>query len=602
MRDTGKAQLPGLMPVATGNPALDRLLQAIIERLEVREGSRGNPYERVLTLRDLKEMGLENVSWTGSNTAGDSVLLQKNGGLYARVSVDAFAERLRNTRLYKDLLKKLDDPTRFETMPQIVQDILLQSITDEAIKRGADIQRTEEKIQTATDSLAMTVTEITAAVAQNAAGIRDVEFAYAAADQAQAATVTQLVASLDGTGSATMEESLQVIADRTEGLSGQYMLKINAGGAVAGIGLMASEDPDGNTESAFIVQADMFAVMGTGLDEPVIPFGIDTETSTVFINGQVRIAADGPTIEQIGKSITLRSNAAGFKVSTSNVATPASITFTATLNNGLTGVPVFSVIYGNATLLGTGLTRTVNYSSMTTDQVTVRASIIVPATETTSAYSYDSDVSIFKVFDGANGAAGAAGATGPQGIHGYTGPAGAIGTRGSVTRYGSGPWSDSTATSLLPDYAAVIGDTVTLTDTSVSPNVAVTKYWSGSAWVNPGVIIDGNLLVNGSISGDKLAANSITAGTGAFNKAVIGLSGFSAVESRTFVNGVYDITVSCPTGIGTPIYTLIAQPPANMTLGHSLYFNTATSITVRVTAQVSGVPYSGSLSVGCAAF
>lgn len=37
-------------------------LEAIKERLEVREGSRGNPYERAVTLRDLEALGVGGTS------------------------------------------------------------------------------------------------------------------------------------------------------------------------------------------------------------------------------------------------------------------------------------------------------------------------------------------------------------------------------------------------------------------------------------------------------------------------------------------------------------------------------------------------------------
>ena len=52
-----------------------------------------------------------------------------------------------------------------------------------------------------------------------------------------------------------------------------------------------------------------------------------------------------------------------------------------------------------------------------------------------------------------------------------------------------------------------IGDTVTFS----SGSTATTKYWSGSAWVSPGVVIDGNLLVSGTVSGSAIGTNTLTA-------------------------------------------------------------------------------------------
>lgn len=53
MSDTGPAKLPGIPAYRTDDNGLAATLQAIIERLEVREGSRGNPAERAITQRDL---------------------------------------------------------------------------------------------------------------------------------------------------------------------------------------------------------------------------------------------------------------------------------------------------------------------------------------------------------------------------------------------------------------------------------------------------------------------------------------------------------------------------------------------------------------------
>jgi len=38
-----------------------------------------------------------------------------------------------------------------------------------------------------------------------------------------------------------------------------------------------------------------------------------------------------------------------------------------------------------------------------------------------------------------------------------------------------------------------------------------TRFWNGSAWVAPGQVIDGNLLVTGTIGAAKISANAITA-------------------------------------------------------------------------------------------
>lgn len=316
MNDTGPAKLPGLARVSTGNSALDGWIQAVSERLEVREGARGNPYERVVTVRELTALGLDATQWgRKTGTAISGVMVQAPDGTFTRVPVDAFADEIRKTRLYRDLMLAIDDPARFDGVPDQVKFILLENIADEAAKRGADIQRLDKKIQSATESLAYTVQEVTAAVKGAAAGVRDVSYASANANAATAGKVTQVVARIDNvtinpadilptvyatlgalqsavpvgvpgkfyqvagtpvllyrwTGStytlggsgttATVEQRMTATADRVQGAFASYTIRVSTGGAVSGFGLATSEDPTGATTSDFIVQADRFSVM-----------------------------------------------------------------------------------------------------------------------------------------------------------------------------------------------------------------------------------------------------------------------------------------------------------------------------------------------------
>jgi len=53
----------------------------------------------------------------------------------------------------------------------------------------------------------------------------------------------------------------------------------------------------------------------------------------------------------------------------------------------------------------------------------------------------------------------------------------------------------------------VPGDTVTLRN--AGSTLAATRMWSSAAWISPGVIIDGNLVVNGTIGASALTATAI---------------------------------------------------------------------------------------------
>ena len=78
---------------------------------------------------------------------------------------------------------------------------------------------------------------------------------------------------------------------------------------------------------------------------------------------------------------------------------------------------------------------------------------------------------------------------------------------------------DNLATSTICSIAGVsantanltIGDTVTITRTNLTPNRVATGYWDGYKWAHPGVVIDGNLLVSGSVAADAIAGGTITA-------------------------------------------------------------------------------------------
>ena len=86
----------------------------------------------------------------------------------------------------------------------------------------------------------------------------------------------------DDTG-VTVEEAMSAVATSTGNLEGQYTVKIDANGAVAGFGLASTTTSLGENESEFIVNADRFALMRGGSDttEAVTPFTVQS-TETVI--------------------------------------------------------------------------------------------------------------------------------------------------------------------------------------------------------------------------------------------------------------------------------------------------------------------------------
>ena len=328
-RDTGPARLPGLGTVSpTGNGSLDTWLRQATEVIEVRNGARGNPWERTVTVREFAAMAKEvDKVMPGAQAMTD--LLNGKTTLSATKAIDAFTKSIKELQVYKDLIKRLDDPSRFDNLPGEIREELLRSIAEEAAKRGAAISRVETVLQDANRSLAYEVKLITAAVDRAQAGIREVQFATAEANFAQAGKITQLEASLgnyyqDGTpGRALLEEQMTATADRLAGLSAQYTLKVQAGKYVAGIGLAATENPDGSGTSALIIAAEKFAIVNpatytTGLtntpDPAHIPFGVDANgiylNHNVYVRGNMRIDTGGKTLID-GLRGSLMANAAG---------------------------------------------------------------------------------------------------------------------------------------------------------------------------------------------------------------------------------------------------------------------------------------------------
>lgn len=164
---------------------------------------------------------------------------------------------------------------------------------------------------------------------------------------------------------------------------------------------------------------------------------------------------------------------------------------------------------------------------------------------------------------GVQGPTGPAGAQGPQGPQGATGPqgsTGAQGQRGSVETaraIGTTSWSDSEAAQAISAVgygSPILLDRVTLYN--AGSGYVETRYFNGSQWLTFSTLINGNLLVNGSVAANKLAVNdlsSITANIGTLTAGVIRNQAetfrVDATNGRTVVqNGSYMKVTGAPFG------------------------------------------------------
>lgn len=398
MKDTGKAKLPGLIAPRVDNADLARWVQAVSERLEVREGSRGNPYERAVTVRDLAEGGIAVVGGGGQimsrGGAGGSAAAIPEPGQYEK-----FWEQLKNSNLYRELMLRIDDPTRFDALASEVRAVLLSDIAEEARLRGAEVRRLDTKIQTETRSLALAVEEVTAAVGDAAAGVRATQAAQADATHALAASITQAKAQFEGR-TAAVEQVIQATAG-VDGSEAKYFVKVDVDEANGSFGLsaVAPSDPTKPKYSQFLIAADEFALVSP--DGKLNPFGVDA--TGVYVNGQLRVSAGSgkAPLEDVVSKLTLSATGQVFKVGSSGAITPADVTLTATLTGAFAGTDVtFTSDPANAG------TKTANTYKVPSTAFGAGNSVKVTATATRNGVTLSDEFTLYKVTDGADALVG----------------------------------------------------------------------------------------------------------------------------------------------------------------------------------------------------
>jgi hypothetical protein len=222
--------------------------------------------------------------------------------------------------------------------------------------------------------------------------------------------------------------------------------------------------------------------------------------ATLFVNG---FSNQIDTAE-----ITLTATRAGYPVLTRKFSLAKSKTGAAG-SDGAQGTPGTPGADGQTPYLhiayATNATGTAGFS--TTDAI--GKTYIGTYTDFTPADSSDPALYTWALFQG------------PQGTPGTPGTPGTSGPRGSMIFYvdmGTGTaWTDTAANTATAAYGGSrIGDTVTEYSNTITPKWAVTKFWTGSAWVAPGLVIDGSLLVHGTVVTEALASDAIRTGNYAF--------------------------------------------------------------------------------------
>lgn len=575
------ATQPAIIPALgstprTGNTALDAWLAKVTERLEVREGQRGNHFEQVVTRRDLVNLGLATagnvrsgratgITVDGSGAPG--AVLLANG---TAVAIEAFAASIIDTQLFRDLTTDLRNDTRFEALPKLTRDLLRQEMAPITGLVEATIQRNEQTIADAAESFAQDVVTLRASVARAAAGVRTVRFASASENRATAGVVTQVTARLNGypvpvanidatvyatlaaltaavpapiiskfyqvddpaavpnflyrwTGSAwvlagkgtvasataTVEQYMGATADRVKGMAAEYIVKVQAGNKVAGFGLSATEDPTGTSSAAFIILADKFAVVtgSTTIVDPLnppaanIPFGVDV--SGAYVNGTLRVNATGPTLATVAAyrgGLTGYGTSYGIRNAAWDDAYAARVIRNIVMAESLTT----QLYYPSTTNVDSSLNRLGDFVTLSNG---------TPWLETLGTYAAGTTYTQGQIV------IDVAGTTAYRCIATTTGNAPPNATYWVVyaTVVSRGAWAITTAYAMNDTVTGV--NTLGVSTTWIARyahtsqgtfaterdggGFAETRYWSGTAWLRPGVVIDGNLLVTQDITGGR---------------------------------------------------------------------------------------------------
>ncbi len=254
-----------------------------------------------------------------------------------------------------------------------------------------------------------------------------------------------------------------------------------------------------------IVSGTISGSLDTSTANQVIITYAQMTTTSVTIRASLTFSGTTYTADYVvsystaARLLLLSSSGISFSYADSSATTSSSpdITFTTVVTNvniTVTGNPTYvataynssNTSLGTVTLTGSGLTRTLTATNFNSAGATTTTYVKVVASYATPAIS--DTITITRVNSGATG------------------------TRGSVQRYISGSsWSDASATAAVPGGSAIIGDTVTISNgsTFVSTKVA-TVAGTSPAWTPPGAVIDGNLLVSGSVTSSAINSNNLT--------------------------------------------------------------------------------------------
>lgn len=340
---TVATRVPGIpRPPSSVDPETRQYLEALAEAVEIRLGRRGDPRDRAVTLRELIDSGLakdlkarpfDPNNWGSSNIGFSDASGLSNPstppsisglsvvGAYSVINLSWGASYYGN-HSQVEIWSHTSDTLGDATLAGITTGFTYSDPVGSGVTRyywvrnvstaevygpfnsgsgTAGTTATDVAHQLAVLGNAITSSQLASSLATPIALIPGIQTtANAAATSAQLSTEATTRANADSALSSSISTlsstvgghttSIQTNATSVNGLSGQYSVKIDSNGHVAGFGLSSTTTTAGPT-SAFIVRADKFAVInpastgdGLGTTTPTaanIPFFISGGTTYI---------------------------------------------------------------------------------------------------------------------------------------------------------------------------------------------------------------------------------------------------------------------------------------------------------------------------------
>lgn len=242
--------------------ATKRVVDAMVDMLQVRNGDKGNGDAAFLTKVDIKGLiGDENYA-----------LLTASGNT---ARVNRFSERQDSVA---------------QTIRTLQNQIGGSPLSVYLAQRIGEIDRPKTGLKARLDTVELQAAATDTAFAAVQTQVTTLTNSFAA----QATLVNTVQARLDNVdgANASIEQKFQVLVDRDNHYKAQYTVKADIGGYIVGFGFLAEDNGNGPS-SLFLVRSDTFAIGAPGLNAQ-IPFIV--KTTPHVVNGVTR--PPGVYIEQ----------------------------------------------------------------------------------------------------------------------------------------------------------------------------------------------------------------------------------------------------------------------------------------------------------------